>query len=157
MGLKINHPYTWAELEKLTQDPTLEEFKLKGYVLRGDADGTFTFVHWSEASFGGQGGPLAGRVYNPHGFEDIAPIVKRTPQERVDSLLLKIMDDCKRYQTVPGFTDSKISEILGEPWETGKDEMTAERTRKVAAYFLTKAEAEAKERARHQVTSAPTT
>lgn len=156
MGLQVNHPYTWAELEKLTQDPTLENLKLKGYVLRGDADGTFTFIKWDEASFGGQGAPLAGRVYTPVGFEDLDPIVKRTPQERVDSLLLKIMADCKQYQTVPGLTDDKIGEILGEKFETGKDDMTIERQRRVAAWFLAKAEADAKERARHQVTSTPT-
>ena len=156
MGLRVNHPYTWAELEKLTQDPALEDIKLKGYVLRGDADGTFTFVKWDQASFGGQGAPLAGRIYEPLSFAPLDPIVKRTPQQRVDSLLLKIQEDCLRYKTVPGLTDAKIGEILGEKWETGKSKMTTDSARRVAAWFLAKAEADAKEKARHQVTNAPT-
>lgn len=157
--LQVNHPYTWAELEAFTDDPALEGLKLKGYVLRADMDGMFTFVKWTEASYGGYNSDLPGRTYTidkQAAFGEPEPIVKRTAAQRVDSLMLKFIDDCKQAGTVPGITDAKISEILGEAWKSGNTQITADVVRRVAAHFLAEAEARAKEAARHHVTSAPT-
>lgn len=117
---------------------------MQGYVLQYDLlNRVFTVVHHSKASQplrgDGRSAPVMGRATFDE--KDLPPIVKRTPLERVDSLMLKWIADCKKAGTIPGLDDEKISEIVGEAWKSGRTEITADVVRQVAAHFLTDAEA----------------
>lgn len=140
--------YTFAEVAELRNDPEVAERVLQGYVLRQDLDGTVQWVRWDKATGGGGafGGPdpkplrsfegVWDRDEGPGPWGDLPPIVKRTPQQRVDSLMLKFIGDCRKAGTVPGFSDERISAIVGEAWKTGRNEITAEVVRMVAQHFL---------------------
>ena len=143
--------YTYEELAALRDDPELAERSLQGYVLRQDLDGTLEFVKWSQAtagggSFGESEQPLrdfTSQDDDPFDEASLLPIRRRTPLERVDSLMLRFIDDCRATGTVPGLDDDKVSQIVGTAWVTGRSEVTAEVVREVARYFLQDAEAKA--------------
>ena len=146
-----NRRYSFEEMETLRADPEVARKALEGYVLRQNLDGTLSFVHWSKATggggaFGGKSEPTRGFASTwdtnegPGPWGDLPAIRKRTPQQRVDSLMLKFIEDCKRTGTVPGLDDERISAIVGQAWKTGRSEITAEVVKKVAQHFLTEAE-----------------
>ena len=154
--------YSYAELQQLRNDPEIAQRALQGYVLRQDLDGTVRWVHHSKATGGGGnfGAPVEVTTRNYEavwdknegpGPWDLPPIVKRTPQQRVDSLMLRFIGDCQKAGTVPGVSDARISEILGEAWKTGRNEITADIVRRVAQHFLGEAEAKHKETLSHKV------
>jgi hypothetical protein len=134
-----NHPYTHAELKALRADPELKAWSAKGYHWQQNLDGTVQLTHWSKVP-GTAGTPMRGYVGT---FDEdpwkLDPIRKRTRMERVDSLMLRFIEDCKKTGTVPGLSDAKVSEIVGEAWVTGRNEVTAEVVRSVAAHFLNEA------------------
>ena len=131
--IKTNHPYTFQELELMRNDPNLASLALKGYYLRHNLDDTVSFVH--DSTVNARRGPVTTEV--DWGLD---PIVKRTPQQRRDSMVRNWFEECKRAGTVPGLSDAKVSEILGEDWVTGTSEMTVEVVERLAAAMLQDAE-----------------
>jgi hypothetical protein len=146
--------YTRQQLAEAIDQSTADELKLQGYVLQYDAlSQTYGVVPWYEAASGAEFGTF--RPDNRGGtgtFAPIDPIKKRTPMQRVDSLMLRFIDDCKKTGTVPGLDDARISHILGESWKAGRNEVTAEVIRRVAASFLAKAEREHEAKLAKQIT-----
>lgn len=150
--------YTSAEMAELRDTPELAGMALQGYVLRANDDGTMQFVHWTKATGGGgtfNGKPARpGRGYtateDPWG--DLPPIVKRTPQQRVDSLMVRFIEDCRKTGTVPGLSDARISAILGYTKNTNRDGVTAEDIRRIAQHFLTNAESKREDDLSRRVT-----
>jgi hypothetical protein len=135
--------YTKEQLQLLVDQAEADELKMQGYVLQYDVlSGTYGVVHWTHAGgaedFGSVRKPRI--AHDPAAFTKPEPIKKRTPMERVDSLMLRFIDDCKRAGTVPLMGDDRISLIIGEAWRAGRSEITGEVIRKVAADFLQKAE-----------------
>ncbi len=139
-----NRRYSKAEIARLRElNPG---FTMPGHVMRYDADGMVSFVPWRQAGgghgwAGDPGAPARGFVAtwdeDPWPKD---PIRKRTPQQRVDSLMLKFIDDCKRTGTVPGLSDERIRAIVGEDWKDGQARgITAEDVRAVATHFLSEA------------------
>lgn len=127
--------YTRQQIVAGVNQGEADRLKEVGYVLRHDVmDDTYSVVHWTNA--GGQG--FAPRqAFDPFAFtEPPEPIQKRTPQQRLDSLMLRFIEDCKQAGTVPALDDDRISFILGEAWKAGRSEMTAEVVRQVARHFL---------------------
>lgn len=139
--------YTAGELRAFLDQEGATALQAQGYVLRHNvSDDTYQLVHWTNAAGGEEFGTFRKdqRVaYDPHAFNeaDLPPIVKRTPQQRVDSLMLRFIEDCQRTGTIPGVGDERIREIVGEWWKAGKTEMTTEVVRAVAARLLQQAEA----------------
>jgi hypothetical protein len=149
MRLVPGRKYTYAELAQLRDDPEVANLAIRGYVWRQDLDGTMQLVHYTQATGGGRttgGRPerpdrLYAATEDPWG--DLPPIVKRTPQERKESLIKRWFDDCKAAGTIPGLTDEQVTELLGEDWKTGTTEMTGEVVAKLAAVMLEDAERKA--------------
>jgi hypothetical protein len=128
-------------MAELIDQSTADELKLQGYVLRMEPlDGSWSVVPWYDASLGDTFGTLREPVTGQGTFEPLEPIKKRTPMERVDSLMLRFIDDCKKAGTVPLMSDDRISLIIGEAWRARRSEITWDVVRKVAADFLQKAE-----------------
>jgi len=131
-----------------------DELKMKGYVLQFDVvSQTYSIVHWTDAASGANPGEFrktqrGGQAF----FEPLDPIQKRTPMERVDSLMLKMLDDCKRSGTVPGLEDERVNAILGAAPGTKRDGITAEEVRRIAAHFLQDAETKHEAKLATQIT-----
>jgi hypothetical protein len=130
--------YTRQQIVAGVDQGEAERLKEVGYVLRHDVmDDTYSVVHWTHA--GGQG--FAPRqAFDPSAFSPPEPIKRRTPQERLDSLMLRFIEDCKETGSVPGLDDDRISFLVGEAWRSGRSEMTGEIVRQVARHFLEDAE-----------------
>ncbi len=137
--------YTVEQIKQLMTVDGAKDLEMKGYVARVDDQGYVSFHHWTKATNTAKG--LKGKTYTQEGAvaamqAELPPIVKRTPQERVDSLMLRFIDDCKRAGTVPGLDDVKVGFLVGEAWKSGRSEVTGEMVRQVAQSFLDKAEKE---------------
>ena len=134
--------YTRQQLAEAIDQSTADELKLKGYVLQYDAlSSTYGVVPWYEAGGGEQFGTLRAPRGGQAQFEAPDPIKRRTPMERVDSLMLRLVDDCKRTGTIPGLEDWRIKLLVGESWKAGKN-LSGEDIRRVAANLLARAEKE---------------
>jgi acylphosphatase len=168
IGLTPGQKYPFEELRRIITQAKADQLKLQGYVLRMDTDGYVEIVHVSQADDFQSNmrnewrrgkkvmGPRGKReVLTAPGFDGsedpqgppvdggVVPAVrKRTPQERLDSLMTRWVEDCKRQGTVPGLDDPMISTILDMAWRSGKTQITAEHIRTVARYFLERAEKE---------------
>jgi len=165
IGITPGRKYRPEELTKLITQARADKLRVQGYVLRMDAEGWVEIIHWTKADDfqstmrkdwaayrKDPGKPLMQRAGGFDGSKDpggppvdagtIAPVKKRTPQQRLDSLMQRFIDDCKRTGTVPGLDDPMISTILGMAWMSGKNQITAENVRTVAGYFLDRAEKE---------------
>lgn len=143
--------YTRQQLSEAINQATADELKLQGYVLQYDAlSQTYGVVPWHEAGGAENFGPQSSTVtqtglraprMGQGTFAPVDPIKKRTPMERVDSLMLRLVDDCKRTGTIPLVDDARIKLLVGEAWKAGKN-LTAEDIRTVAANLLKRAEKE---------------
>lgn len=160
--------YTRAQLVRALGPQDAQQLRMRGYVLRHDVlDGTYSVVPWTEAS-DSRTQPVQGAGT----FAPPPPIRKRTPAQRVDSLMLKWLDEMKRAGGLPPLRepdrsdpeawdkyladkramDDKIREIVGAAWVDGRTEITAEVVEKVARHFLEAAEKQHDEKLDHQVT-----
>jgi hypothetical protein len=143
--------YTRQQLSEAIDQSTADELKLQGYVLQYDVlTQTYGVVPWYEAGGAENFGPKSSKVtqtglrkprMGTGGFVPLDPIRKRTPMERVDSLMLRFIDDCKRTGTIPLVDDARIKLLVGESWRAGK-QLTGEDIRRVAANLLARAEKE---------------
>ena len=138
--------YTRDEIMLMRQDPDLAKVAMKGYHLRLDDDGMFSFVPYKE-TYSGAHERGKQRVFRPKDntvplFDPPGTPRRRTPVERVDSLMLKLIGDVQRLGQVPGVEDKRITEIVGEAWRSGRSEVSGEMVRRVAQHFLEKAEKE---------------
>ena len=138
--LEIGKNYTGEQLKRLLTPERARELQAQGMVLEMDAmSGLYHLTHFTSAA-GVRGSELP--KTGTGGFAPLDPIEKRSPQERVNSLMLRFMEDCKAAGTVPGLDDMRISWILGEAWKTGMSQITGEHIRTIAAHYLQKAENE---------------
>lgn len=118
--------------------PELANLLLRGYVFTITLDGSFMLIPYNQAAGGGYRGKGYGQ-FDPHSggssygaptsatFDkrELPPIIKRTPQQRVNSLMSKVGDDLKFY----------LSGQAGR-------ELSGEETREVAAQALQDADTE---------------
>ena len=135
--------YTQAQIELMRA--AYPDYQMPGYVMRHDADGTVSFVPSKQATFGGARDPSRPQDWqSPRGFSgevswDVPPIVKRTPQQRLESLANSFMEDVRKAGRIPGIDDAKTRELVGESWHSGRP-FTAEDVRAAAATLLQQAE-----------------
>jgi hypothetical protein len=182
IGLTPGRKYPFEELRRIITQAKADQLKLQGYVLRMDADGYVEIIHVSQAddfqsnmrNEWRKGKKILGRrgkkqMLTAPGFDGskdpggppvdaggvAAAVRKRTPQERLDSLMTRWVEDCKRTGTVPGLDDPMISTILDMAWRNGMRQITAEDVRTVARYFLERAEKEKGLRDFKKVTKPP--
>lgn len=65
---------------------------------------------------------------------------KRTPEERMESIVQRVIGTAQRTGTMPGFSDKDIKRITGIAHETGHTEVTVEMVRRLVANALREAE-----------------
>lgn len=147
MDVKPGVEYTREEVAQLRDQPELANLLLKGYVATLTIGGNFMFVPWNKAAGGGYSGEGTGSVGSRNGSdygkeqqavflkETLPPIVRRTPQQRLESLLSKVGEDLKLL----------IYDQDGNP-------ATGEQIRRVAADALQVAETEFKKSEDKRVT-----
>lgn len=154
-GIDTDKVYSADEIVQMYNDGRLRDVALRGFVSRANADGTCQFIHWTKANrLTGDKDHKPG-VYTPN-FDMVAelekglpPIQKRTPQQRVASLILKILSAAGENEGKLGLTDAQLKEILGESWKAGMP-LTMQDARRIAAHFLSAAEVESKKQERSQ-------
>lgn len=145
----LKSPFNVEKLWELLRSGKLKDYARKGYVAQADADGRIRMVHWSKsdtiADMTGWHGPGHGEFRNrsygvdPNWENELTPIVKRTAQKRLDSLVSKVVKDAIATGTIPGMDDAVWKDIMGEAWKEGNP-LTAEDVRRVCAFYLNKQE-----------------
>lgn len=140
MNIVPGRKYTFAQLAGLREQPDMTKWALQGYVWRQELDGTLELVHWSKASGGGQGGTLPRRGFattDPDPFDKagLPPIVRRSPQERMASLMSKVGPDLIAGRGLS-------LEVANEhrPGREKATELTGEVVREVVQGFIEQAE-----------------
>lgn len=98
MSVQPYKRYTNEELARLRSDKSLENWQARGYHWRHNLDGTTQLVHWRDVP-GTAGRPLRDNLGSAQ--FTAPPIRKRTPVERVDSLMLRWINDMKRAGGLP--------------------------------------------------------
>lgn len=140
--------YTLAELQKLVRnEDDAARVAWQGYVLQHDLlKDTYKLVHWTKSASGRDWGesnrPFGSprMAHDPYAFSKPEPLVRRTPQQRRESLVNKWFEACKLAGTIPGLSDEQITDILGEEWKTGESQITYEVVERLAAAMLQRSE-----------------
>lgn len=159
-GVDIDRTYSPEEIFEMHDKGRLRPITLEGYCTRADEDG-IRFVPYYESTFFRmrEGKP---QQHVSHDFapamraqlEADHPITRRTPQQRVASMVLRLLADAKQNGTIAGLSEEQIRSITGELWKAGVTEVSTEMVRKVAAHFLFQAEKGNREADSHRVARA---
>jgi len=182
--IEAGKAYPVTEFQRLLTEADAERLKLRGYVLQfSPLEGTISVVHWTQSDMYARSGlgvdqqsgtdpgwvpvrkgssveTAPGRRWRSEQVledlrQDIPPIVKRTPQQRIESLVQRFVDDCVKHGTVPGLSDPMIQTIVGEAWRSGTTQITGDHVRRVAQYFLEDALAKQRRADYKKVVSTP--
>jgi hypothetical protein len=162
--MQPGYRYTKDQVRRMMTEELASKLQFQGYVLRLDDQGYYSLVHHTKA-FGGQfrsenigdvdkgeliqAGPMGGEAY----FEKPAALVKRTPQQRLDSLIAKLWPDVKDVGHIPGIEDEDILPLVATLTHNSfKERLTGEKVRQIAAAMLARAEVDHEEKLSHQVT-----
>jgi len=156
-GIDIGQKFTSEEIFDLHRRGKLRSITLEGYVTRVDIlDNTISFVpFWESSKFRDETGQMKmtefGIEEKRKELEDEHPISRRTPQERVAALAMRLVGEIKRSGRVGGLSDEDITQLTSESWKAGEP-LLASDARTIAATLLSKAEKENKEAESHRVT-----
>jgi len=181
IGITPGQRYRPEELTKILTEAKAATLRIQGYVLRMDSEGWVEVVHGSKTFdpivarrkrrgwrkvLGPRKDPRG--IMRARGFDgaqdpggppiqagSVGSIKKRTPQQRIDSMMTRWIEDCKKHGTVPGINDPMMSMILGEAWMSGMHNITAEQVRQVVQHFLNRAEKEKAEANRKLIVTPP--
>lgn len=141
MNIRPGVWYTPEDVRAFRDDPALAGFVMRGYVLQQDpVSGNMRFVHESKAAMhaerpGNRWGMPTSVDIQEQKREILKPIQKRTPQQRMESLMAKVGPDLKDY----------LSGKAGR-------EVTGEELRQVAQDTMTKVDKEFEERESKRIT-----
>ena len=119
-------------------------FVMPGHVMRIDADGYTSFVPDEQAAWAwsGKGRALETAYRSKETVKELFPIqnprVKRTPQQRVDSMQQHMMQDAQ--QGFPGLSEEWVQAQVRRSWKAGQP-VSADDIRSAAAALLAEAEA----------------
>jgi hypothetical protein len=156
-GVDLDKKYSADDLAELHKSGRLRGITLQGYFWRHEMDGMGGWVHFTDPTAnrmtpGSTGGQRI-RAFEipdptPQMQADVAnesPIRKRTPQERVASMMMRLMQG--------GLTEDVVKTVVGESWKEGTP-LDGETIRRVAAHYLGAAEREVERTARQSTTRA---
>jgi hypothetical protein len=165
--------YTIDEFSRIVDKRTADELVIRGYVLQSDVlTGKVRLVPWQHAASNTDDrerepqveatkGPVEiwtkRRFIDRAAFEKPAPLVRRKPADRVDSLAARMMLQIQKTGILPGEKDPRTQEIVEEAWKSGRPEITGEMVRTLASRMLEKSERERKLHEYKKVTKKPTT
>lgn len=154
-GVNIHKAFSSEEIFELHESGRLRGITLEGYATRVE-DGKIWFVPFYESTlFRMEHGKQ--RQYVSHDFQEWMrqdveqqhPMTRRTPQERVASMVLRLMATVKNTGGLPGFTDEQIKEIVGTGWAAGMP-ITEDVVRAIVAKFLNVGEQQNREADSHR-------
>ena len=159
-GVDLDRKYSIHEIMDMYYRGYLKPIALEGYVVRTDVvDQTVSFVRWDESTFGRQETGVVAQSDMSADLEAMRqqleqdhPMRRRTPQERVASMVLRLLDEAKKHGTIPGLSDEEIREITGMYWQTGQTQVTEEMVRRVVSHYLHQAQKSNREADSHRVT-----
>lgn len=151
-GVDIERTYSFDEIMQMRRDGRLKPIALQGYVVRAEG-GRIGFVPWYESVAAKRKAAGGARTFDitadvdqmRQDVEAEHPMRRRTAQERVASMVVRLMEEAKRNGTIAGLTDEQIRTITGEYWKSGETAVTTEMVRRVAAHFLGVAELQTRE------------
>ena len=158
-GVDIERVYTSEEIIDMYHAGKLKPIAVEGYVVQANEDGTIKFIPFWESTLWRQeqGTPI--QATSPISvderraqLEQAHPILRRTPQERVASMAIRIMAEAKR-SGVTGLTDAQKKAILGESWIEGEP-LSGEDIQRLSAWFMGRAEVDNREADSKRVTRA---
>ena len=155
---KPGRRYTAQQIEAMRQ--AHPGFVMPGHVMRIDADGYTTFVPDKQAvaPWSGKGEALNTAYRSKETVQELFPIqkhrVKRTPQQRVDSMQQHMMQDAQ--QGLPGLSEEWVQAQVRRSWKAGQP-VSADDIRAAAAALLAQAEAEYEGAQRKKVVRDPAT
>lgn len=147
-------PYVWypkAVVDDWIRNRSEEmaAIQLRGYYLQVEPENRrFRFVRKMDTRLS-EGGRQ--KTYVLENAFQVEPIKKRTPQKRVDSLMLGLIDESKKTGLAPLLSDPRVKEIVSQAAIDGRTGVTAEEVRRIAQLFLDRAEKERNERESHLV------
>ena len=179
-GVNLSRPHPAEDILDMWEKGILKSITMQGYCARANGDGTCSFVPWYESRLAEdenprdkaigdnvwtpkyQGGRMAYRI-RPEAVAEMKqdierehPIVRRTPQQRVAAMVLRLMGEAKRHGRIPGMSDEQLKTIMGEYWKVG-DPVTEDMVRRVTAHFLNVAQTDnRRENDRHVTRIYPT-
>jgi hypothetical protein len=163
-GVDIDRSYSIEEMLDMYERGYLKAILAHGgLVPRANGDGTIQFAAWDQTYLGNLEKTGATRFYaqdNGNWVEDARaevekdhPIVRRTPQERVTAMALRLLAQARASDgVIPGLTEEEIRKIVGYAWTQGVTEITMDDMRKVAAKLMGVAEVDNREADSHRVT-----
>lgn len=157
-GIDITRVFTIQEIKDMYYRGYLKKTAVLGYVVQARADGTVRFVPWYDGFLAREyAGELRETDWSAEAeqmrldVEREHPMSRRTPQQRVASMLIRFMGEAKRNGgQIPGLSDDMIKSVLGKSWKEGTP-LSEEDVRAVAARFLGVAEVDNREADSHRV------
>lgn len=146
-GIDIERVYTIHEIQDMYYRGYLSKAAVQGYVVQAREDGTVRFVPWYESHLArAEAGKLRQTDWSAEleqmklDVEEEHPMARRTPQQRVASMLIRLMAEAKRSGgMLPGMSEEQIQAIVGKSWKEGMP-LAQEDIRAVAAWFLSRGE-----------------
>lgn len=161
-GIDIERDYSVDEMLDMYERGYLRAIlQHGGYTPRANGDGTITFAPWAETYLGNLERTGMTREYDMGDWaeeerkvvEHDYPIVRRTPQQRVTAMALRLLAQAKQSDgKIPGMSEAEIRSIVGYAWTQGVTDITMEDMRKVAAKLMGIAEVDNREADSHRVT-----
>ena len=151
-GVDISKSFTGEEIIEMHRRGKLRDVTLHGYCTRVDLEeGVIRFVPWWDSTLFRMEKQQLVRDHDAHFGETMMadvnanhPIRRRTPQQRVAAMMLRLMAEYRRTGTLPGVSPDLVRRVSGMAWREGTP-LTDDAIRAVAAHFLGLGEAHNKE------------
>jgi len=140
-GINVDRVWTGDEILDLHAKGKLRDVALQGYCTRADADGTLRFVPFYESTwFRSDEQKMVTQSVDigtamKADLDANHPIIRRTPQDRVASMFLRLLTTYKQTGSLAGVPTEVIKKIAGNAWREGQP-LTDEVIRGVAAHYL---------------------
>lgn len=155
-GVDLTRRYTPEDIVDMFGSGRLRAITDAGYCTQGRADGFLYFVPWHESNaFKAENNAWETRSFDADAMrEDVErehPMLRRTPQEKVAAMVMRLMADAKAGNGVPGLTEAQVKGITGQTWVSGEP-MSETMIRSIAAHLLGIGEATNKEADSHRTT-----
>lgn len=158
-GVDIEKTYQSDEIISMYHAGKLKPIAVEGYVVQANEDGTIKFIPFWESTLWRQeqGTPI--QATSPitvderrEQLEEAHPILRRTPQERVASMAIRIMAEAKR-SGVTGLTEEQKKTILGESWIEGEP-LSGEDIQRLSQWFMGRAQVDNRDADSKRITRA---
>lgn len=165
MEFRVGKWYTKKQMQKFMSNADLREtVKVQGGIMQYEpTTQRVRITSYKDAAHA----PELGRVLNESGrawtsqkvmddlTEGIPGVRKRTPQERMDSMMKRLAEHYRQTGRTPTKADAEIQAMVGEFHRHGVGDVDGEFLRKVAQHFLEQARREQMKNDHRKIVSTP--